>query len=96
MRYGYRPAMKLFILCILVIAPGVAPPQTPLNLSEHALAFATHGEGKRSAAKYLIDGDPTTFWHGGRKSLLDVPQNVVVKFNKPHTICRVDVKSQAF
>jgi hypothetical protein len=88
--------MKLFALCVLAMAPSVLPAQTPLDLSEHATAFATHVGGKPSAIQHLIDGDPTTFWHGGGKSLQRTPQNVVVKFNKPRTLCRVDVTSQVF
>ncbi len=79
-----------------LLAAVAASAQTPLDLAKHARAYATHVGGKGSAAKHLIDRDPATFWHGGGQPLPDAPNSVIIVFDKPRTICRVDVTSQVF
>ena len=87
------------LVLISLTACGVAHTREhpPIDLSKCAKACATDQSAKEdSRVEHVIDGDLKTYWHGAGQRLSEVPSNIIVIFDEPQTIRRIDVTSQVF
>ncbi len=85
------------LISICAFTAASAEEHSRIDLSKCAKAYATDQSNQEdSRVEHVIDGNLKTYWHGAGQRLSEVPSNIILVFNEPLTIRRIDVTSQVF